>query len=371
MEVEGRTVNVIEPTLEGVSGHSLNVVRSLCAAGAGLRFRLWIGREATLSVLEGIADELRPYFRRRLRKVQAYLLYRRLLRKREPIVVTTAGTLDLYALDWAATGVIPSSIVFLYFHQVRRLTDKKLERFRRLARRQPNLVLMGTTPAITEIFRACGFPNATTLSLPPGLRADAFPSEPPQFQRLLYAGAARTDKGFGAIVDLVAHLAATGSSVPITVQTSGDHYGRYHAQIRMHLERLQRSRYAPLTTLPDPLGPEQYAALFPGSISLQPYQPAEYASKTSAITLDSLIAGCPVVTVAGTWMAEIVERFGAGVVIAEPTQAALWQACSKVIADYPRYRDNALRAGAQMRRENSWGPLIDALSGKASIPARP
>ena len=358
---DARTVNVIEPTLEDVSGHSLNVVRSLSTAGQGLRFRLWIGRDAKLSVLRGIADELRPYFRRRLRKLQAYLLYRRLLRTGEPIVVTTAGTLDLYALDWGATGVIPPATVFLYFHQVRRLTDKKRERFRRLAKKQPNLVLMGTTPAITEIFRDCGFPHATTLSLPPGLVNDTFPEEPLPFQRLLYAGAARTDKGFGAIVDLVSHLAATDSTIPITVQTSGDHYGRYDAQVRAHLDRLRTISYAPLTTLPDPLDLGQYAALFPGSISLQPYQRAEYATKMSAITLDSLTAGCPVVTVAGTSMAETVEHFGAGAIVAEPTPEALGQACAEVIAEYPRYRDNARRAGAQIRRENSWGPLIDAL----------
>lgn len=357
----GSPVNVIEPTLEGMSGHSRNVVRSLCAAGPGLVFRLWVGRQAKLSELAGIADEVRPYFRRHLRKLQAYLLYRRLLKQPGPIVITTAGTLDLYALDWAASDVIPPGKVFLYFHQVRRLTTKKLERFRRLATKQPNLTLMATTGAIAQIFRDCGFPNTATLSLPPGLHEDAFPAEPVPFQRLIYAGAARADKGFGAVVELVAHLAAVRSAIPITVQTSGDHYGRYDGATRAHLDRLQSIAYAPLTLLPEPLMPKEYAALFPGAISLQPYQRDEYATKMSAITLDSLSAGCPVVTVAGTSMAELVGRFDAGMVVEEPKPEALWRACEALMADYPRFQDNARRAGERIRQENSWAPLISAL----------
>lgn len=354
-------VNVIEPTLEGVSGHSLNVVKSLCAAGAGLPFRLWVGRAAKRSELQGIADDIRPYFRRRLRKLQAFLLYRNLLKQPGPTVVTTAGTLDLYALDWAAGQTIPPGKVYLYFHQVRRLTAKKRERFRRLAARQPNLVLLGTTTAIERIFRECGFPHTATLSLPPGLAEDAFTAERKPFRHLLYAGAARADKGFSAVVDLVAHLAALHSSVPVTVQASGDHYGRYDPATRAQVERLRSLLYPHLTLLPDPLMPREYAELFPGGISLQPYKREEYANKMSAITLDSLSAGCPVVTVGGTSMAEIVERFDAGAVVHETQPDALWNACGALIADYGRYRENARRAGETIREENSWAPLIRAL----------
>jgi len=352
---------VIEPTLEGVSGHSLNVVRSLCAAGEGLSFRLWVGRAAKLSELEGIADEVRPHFSRRLRKLQALLLYRTLLAQPGPIVVTTAGTLDLYALDWAARKTIPPGKVYLYFHQVRRLTEKKRERFKRLAARQPNLVLMGTTAAIERIFQESGFLHTATLRLPPGLAQEAFSAEQTPFRHLLYAGAARADKGFGAVVDVVAHLASLGASIPATVQTSGDHYGRYDAETRAQVERLRAIDYPPLRILSDPLMPKEYAALFPGGISLQPYKREEYAAKMSAITLDSLSAGCPVVTVAGTTMADIVERFDAGAVVDEPRSDALWNACEAVITGYPRYRDNARRAGDRIREENSWAPLIRAL----------
>jgi glycosyltransferase involved in cell wall biosynthesis len=307
---------------------------------------------------------IHPHFRRRLRKLQAWLLYRRLLRQPGRIVVTTAGTLDLYALDWAAGKPIPPGKAFLYFHQVRRLGERKLARFRALAAKQPNLTLLCTTSAIEQVLHDCGFAHTATLSLPPGIDSGAFPVEPTPFRHLVYAGAARPDKGFGAIVDLVAHLAAIRATVPITVQTCGDHYGRHDPATRAHIDRLHSLAYPALTLLPDALMPKEYAALFPGGISMQPYRREEYATKMSAITLDSLSAGCPVVTVAGTSMAGLIERFDAGAVVDEPRPDTLWQACQRLLADYPRFQEQARRGGEQIRRENSWAPLISALRGE-------
>jgi hypothetical protein len=60
-------------------------------------------------------------------------------------------------------------------------------------------------------------------------------------------------------------------------------------------------------------------------------------------------------------MAALVERFDAGVIVEDPRPEALWEACRVLIADYPRYRENARRGGERIRRENSWAPLIAAL----------
>jgi glycosyltransferase involved in cell wall biosynthesis len=366
LRVDEVPVHIVEPTLEGVSGHCLNVVRSLCEAGRGLDFRLWVGRRAKLPELAGLVSELHPYFRRQLRKPQAFLLYRKLLRGSGRIVVTTATTLDLFALDWGARGAIPPGKVFLYFHQARRLNRKKLERFRRLAARQPHLGVIGTTPAIEQIFRDAGFADTATLRLPPGIDAAAFAAQPMPFRHLLFAGAARADKGVGAIVDLVEHLARTSARVPITVQTSADHYGKYDPETTRDLERLLRVTYAPLTVLPDALSPEAYAAAFAGAISLQPYKREEYANKMSAVILDALSAGCPVVTISGTPMAEIVRRFDAGVVVDDTRPESLWEACRNIIAAYAGYRERARHGGAILRDENSWAPLIERLRARTS-----
>jgi glycosyltransferase involved in cell wall biosynthesis len=358
---EALPVHVIEPTLQGVSGHCLNLVKSLCEAGRGLDFRLWVGRHAKLPELAGLVSELRPYFWRQIRKPQAFLLYRKLLRGSGRIVVTTATTLDLYALDWGARGVVPPGKVFLYFHQARRLKPKKLERFKRLAAKQPNLTMMGTTPAIEQVFRDSGFRHTVTLRLPPGIDPRAFAAEPMPFRRLLFAGAARADKGVGAVVDLVEHLARIGEQVPITVQTSADHYGKYDSATIADLERLRSVSYSPLTTLPDALPPKAYAEAFAGGISLQPYKREEYANKMSGVILDALSAGCPVVTISGTSMAEIVKRFDAGVVVDSSGPEALLDACRTIIADYARYHERARCAGAVLREENSWAPLVERL----------
>jgi len=73
-------VNIVEPTLANEAGHCSMVVHSLCDAGVGLPFRLWVGRSASLPTLEGSGLDIRPHFSRRLRKLQAILLYRHLLR---------------------------------------------------------------------------------------------------------------------------------------------------------------------------------------------------------------------------------------------------------------------------------------------------
>jgi len=354
-------VHIVEPTLEGLSGHGLNVVKSLCEAGRGLHFELWVGHRADLPGLAGLAGEVHPYFRRQIRKPQAFLLYRRLLRRPGRIVITTATTLDLYALAWGARGAIAPGKVFLYFHQARRLNQKKLQRFSRLAARQPHLAVMATTPAIEQIFRDAGFTDTTTLRVPPGIDAAAFPPEAAPFRHLLFAGAARADKGVGAIVDLVEHLARANVRVPVTIQSSADHYGKYDSQTTADLKRLQRVTYSSLTVLREALPAHEYAAAFAGAISLQPYKREEYANKMSAVVLDALSAGCPVVTTSGTWMAEVVKRFDAGVAVDDTTPDSLWEACRTIMAEYARYQGKARHAGVVLRQENSWAPLVERL----------
>ncbi len=133
--------------------------------------------------------------------------------------------------------------VFLYFHWVRP-TPRKLRLLQRIAARQPEVVILGTTESVVEVFRRCGFAHVLLLPYPapqPAPTASAVP-----FRQLLYAGAARQDKGFKAVVDLVALLAARNESIPVAVQISADHYGKLDAATREDIARLKALRYPPL-----------------------------------------------------------------------------------------------------------------------------
>jgi len=353
-----RKLQVIEPTLEDYSGHCHALVTSLVRATAGSPIDLWSG-EGSGAMAFGHEVTIHPIFRRRHRLSQMLRLLRRLLREPGRIVVTTARTRDLALLVLVARGRIPPDRVFLYFHWLR-VTPAKLRLFRWIAARQPEIMILGTTESVVDVFRRCGFPHVALLPYP---APETTPGTPAQaFRHLLYAGAARQDKGFGIVVDLVELLAARNDEIPIMVQVTPDHYGKYDDATRADIARLEAVRYPPLILIRETPSPSEYAAKFPGSICLQPYDRGEFRDRVSGVTLDALAHGCPVVTTAGTWNAAMIEPFGAGIALPEPTAESLHAAVATLRADYARYRDGAF-AASRARGCESWAPLLERLKG--------
>jgi len=351
-----RPIQIVEPTLEGYSGHCHSLVTSLCHALDGVPIDLWSARGSE-GMDFGSQVRIHPGFRRRIRLLQTLLLYRRLLRSGAPIVVTTARRGDLASLNLVASGEIAPNRVFLYFHWLRD-TPAKLRSLRKLAQRQPHIVIFGTTASVVDLFKRCGFTHVFLLPYPSPPASAA--GEPAPFRQLLYAGAARQDKGFSLIVDLVELLAREGARTPIAVQISADHYGKYDAQTRSDIVRLQAAGYAPLRQTPQTLTPQEYAALFPGSICLQPYDRGEFRDRVSGVTLDALAHACPVVATAGTWSAELIKPFGAGVELQAPTAASLLEAARKIERDYAVFQ-SAARSAGQAQNRTSWAPLLELL----------
>jgi hypothetical protein len=242
------------------------------------------------------------------------------------------------------------------------LNPRKEAALRQLAVQQPNLTLMCTTGEIEKTVRHCGFHNTmVVLPLPVQSAYGGAMELSPRFRHVLVAGAARSDKGFSIAVDLIRHLAAVGASLPVSIQTSGDHYGRYDEATQAALARLRDVRYSQLTMLPDTLTRPDYVNLFRGAICLQPYDRTEYANKLSGITLDALTVGAPVVTLSRTWMAKMVEQFDAGITVEEPTSEVLYGALQVVRDKYEHYSTNAAQAGRSLKKQNQWASLIDML----------
>jgi len=349
-------IQVVEPTLEGYSGHCHSLVTSLCHALDGVPIDLWSAKGSE-GMDFGSQVEIHPRFRRRIRVLQTLLLYRRLLRSGAPIVVTTARRSDLVSFNLVASGEIAPDRVFLYFHWLRD-TPAKLRSLRKLAQRQPHIMIFGTTASVVDLFKRCGFTRVGLLPYPsPPASAGGGPAP---FRQLLYAGAARRDKGFSLIVDLVELLAREGARIPITVQISADHYGKYDAQTRSDIARLHAVGYAPLRLTPQTLTPQAYAALFRGSICLQPYDRDEFRDRVSGVTLDALAHACPIVATAGTWSAELIKSFGAGVTLDVHNAASLLEAARKIERDYAVFEAAACSAG-QAQNRKSWAPLLELL----------
>jgi hypothetical protein len=351
-------LEIVEPTLVSQAGHCAALFSSLRNAAPTLPYRLWVDRRAHLPQFEQQGVPLERFFSRRWRKLQALWLYRQLLRSGAPVLVPTATWFDLRALDLVARGTIARQRAFLYFHKWRAST-RRAQALSRLARRQPDLALFGTSEAIVQALRASGF--ARVEQIVPVLGADLAPQAAAPFRALLSAGAARADKGFTHIVDLVEHMATIGSALPIVVQASGDHYGRYDERTRADLLRLRGCRYPHLTIRDDTLDARQYQDLFAGAICLQPYGRNDYADKMSAVTFDALRNGAPIVTVAGTTMATIVKGGDAGIVVDQPNPQALLQASSAIVRQYPQYCERARHAGEQHSAASAWKPMVEQL----------
>lgn len=355
------TINVVEPTLMTEVGHCYSFISAFYQAGDGSRaLRLWVSRYAELAFPRKNI-QIRKYFFRKIRRLQSYFLYKKLLALPEKLFISTAGQADLLLVSWAATGVVPPEKVYFYFHWFN-TTDKKIASLRKIAHKQPNLHILGATTSVIQIFKDAGFNNADLVPYPISKQDVFHPPEPNKFKHLLYAGAARRDKGFAHVVDLIAHLHESGLQIPVVLQTSPMHYGKYDATIAADMQRLQTIAYPYLKVFPATLNASEYADLFAGAVCLQLYDRTDFSDRISGVTLDAFSAGCPIVTTAGTWMAGMSQRFDAGVIVEDTSPSRVLSAVQRVNTEYTHYNQHALTAGKILQEENSAETLYRILA---------
>lgn len=358
-----QTINVIEPTLTSEAGHCYNFINAFCKASDESRtLCLWINRQAEISFAEKNI-QIKKHFFRRVRRLQSYLLYRKLLATPEKLFVSTAGHLDLLMADWASNGVLPPEKIYFYFHWFNS-SNRKLASLRKVARKQPHLVILGPTPSVVKIFQDAGFCNAHIVPYPISKQAMNHQVEPGNFKHLLYAGAARQDKGFSHVVDLVLYLNERGLKIPIVMQTSPDHYGKHDATIQADIQRLRAIAYPHLELCPDTLNASEYANLFTGAICLQLYSQSDFSDRVSGVTLDAFSFGSPIVAAAETWMSRKAQRFDAGATVEDTSPPHVLSVVQHMIDNYPRYNMHALAAGKILQEENSAKALYRVLAGQ-------
>jgi hypothetical protein len=182
------------------------------------------------------------------------------------------------------------------------------------------------------------------------------------FRYLLYAGAARQDKGFRQIVDLVAYLHQQNSRIPVTIQTSAEHFGKYDTATLADIERLKSIPYAYLTMRTEVLSAAEYEELYAGAIAIQLYSTNDFSDRISGITLDAFSAGSPVISTSGTWIARMVERFDAGLVADNMSPQEVLMKATVIISNYAHYNANAVSAGQILQRENNAGVLYKVIT---------
>lgn len=344
-------INIVEPTLTSQAGHCFSFVSSLCQANKKIHFLLWVNHFSSLTFPTNNV-EVKKYFFRKIRKIQCFFLYKKLLGAQDKILISTAGRIDLAIFDWVSKGVIPPNKVYFYFHWINE-SHKKIAQLRQLAIKQPHLVLLGPTLSVVKVFQDAGFKRAYVVPYPISAVTLKNHTQVQPFSRVWFAGAARKDKGFGKVVDLIEYASSLGLNIPFTLQTSSDHYGKYDAETKADITRLKSIPYSHLEIRADTLSKDAYTNLFSGAICIQPYQSSDFADRISGVTLDALSAGSPIVTSAGTWIARQVERFDAGVIVDTTSPGHMLTAIKKVIAEYESYSKKAMIAGQTLQDEHS------------------
>ncbi len=352
-------IHIIEPTLMTETGHCYSFLTSLCKVSKKMSLCLWVNRNADVE-FAGKDVQVKRYFHRRIRRLQCYWLYRKLLAEHGKIFVSTAGLTDLVLLNWASAGKISKGKVYLYFHWINN-SEKKLAYLRKIVRKQPNLMILGPTPSVLNPFQQAGFENTRIVPYPISAQTQNHKAQHDIFTGLLYAGAARQDKGISEVVDLVEHLNKLGLQIPFRLQTSPDHRGKYDAVTKAEIQRLEKIRYPYLSLYRETLRPDEYAQLFAGAICIQLYNADLFSDRVSGVTLDALTAGSPIIATAGTWIARMVQRFDAGKVIGSREPENVLSAVREIIDEYPRYSNNAYAAGQVLQQENSAGFLFTTL----------
>ena len=362
MQAVAETLHLIEPTLAEEVGHCHALVLALAqAAPAGCDLQVWAARSFG-SAWSG-PGRLHAHFSRRWRRLQAYALYRRLLREPGRLLITTAGTTDLLLAACAAPGRIEPGKCHAFVHWLN-TRESKRRLLERLARRQPHLQILAPTDSVARFFVDCGF-DAAAVPYPLAVDTHAAAPQASGFRHLLVAGGARLDKGFDCIVELAELMVQRGLDWPLTVQISREQRHHDDDALTRWIERLRACALPHLTLREDTLTPSGYRQLFPGAVVLQPYRPDLFTDRVSGVTLDALGAGAPVIASAQTWMARLVQRFDAGVVLSERTPHALAAAIERVLAAHAAYAQRALQASAHVRAEHSAAPLMAQVLGRA------
>jgi hypothetical protein len=159
---------------------------------------------------------------------------------------------------------------------------------------QSGALALDLTDALRWHVRSIGFPVPQRLH---GASRPALSSP----VRILYAGEARADKGFGMLPGIAEELATKrdGGAITIVCQSTLSEFA--DDAIRTAVKTLKETtgvelidRFLPST---------EYDDLIAGcDLILLPYDADQYRSRLSAIFVDATCAGVPVVVPEGTWM---------------------------------------------------------------------
>lgn len=107
------------------------------------------------------------------------------------------------------------------------------------------------------------------------------------------------------------------------------------------------------------LDDEQYLGLFSSAdIAVLTYRRADWRDRNSSVFVDCLYAGVPMVVSSGTWLGDLVERYGCGIAVDDETCEAYFGAVENIRTNYPAYRAATLKAARTYQSANSFRDVV-------------
>lgn len=103
-------------------------------------------------------------------------------------------------------------------------------------------------------------------------------------------------------------------------------------------------------------------------IAVLPYRAANWRYRNSALVIDLLYLGIPVVCARGTWLADVIERHGGGITVDGDDIEAYARAVETIAASIDAYRASALAAARRYHTSNSWPQMLDTVLAPAFAP---
>lgn len=111
-----------------------------------------------------------------------------------------------------------------------------------------------------------------------------------------------------------------------------------------------------------PLDTDEFVELLRSSdIIVCPYLPPAFSRRTSGILIDAILLGKPLVVVEGTWLSDLVRKYGIGEV-ALPTATSICQCINNIIQKYKSYEEGIRTAQIEYLENNNWSALCRSIT---------
>lgn len=291
----------------------------------------------------------------------------------DELVATTSGRIEFAGGAAAACQITGKPLVMQLFRWARRVGHGRFAAAtaayqtateRAVVRAQHTLRLVAQTEEIAaQLSVELGRP---VLPMPMFIDWAAYPEHRPGDEPLVsYLGDVRFDKGFGLFARA---LAALPPSLPVAAQL--------HHSPQMLDDDCRRGlawidqRSGPTERYHAPLSNEAYRdVLARSSVVVLPYDPTEYAQRTSNILAEALGMGVIPVASAGSWVGRICAERGVGVVFAPQSAEALAAAIAEAIENRATLRAAILAQRDQWRRANDPRAFLESLIAAGRRPA--